>query len=89
MCGIKLWAPFQPKRVLDLAQNSSNCFRNDPVGQAYKIYSRGSASSNVGSFTCASNQSEANWTPLCPVAANAFSLFSGKKYQILVTKPVF
>jgi hypothetical protein len=31
-------------------------------------------SSNVGSFTCANNQSDASCTPLFPVAAKAFSL---------------
>lgn len=72
--GIKLWAPFQPQAVLDFSQNVCNWSRRGPTGQAYKIYSLGQISSIAGSFTCANNQSDANCTPLFPVAAKAFSL---------------
>lgn len=74
ICGVKLWAPFHPHNANDLSQKLCNCSRNGPVGHAYKIYSLVDVSSNVGSFTCANNQSEANWTPRFPVAAKAFSL---------------
>lgn len=74
MCGRKLWAPFQPCRFLDFAQNASSCLRKGPVGQAYSMYSRGVGSSSDGSCTCASSQSLASWADLCPVEANAFSL---------------
>lgn len=74
MWGVKLCAPFHPHNSLDWAQKFSNCWRNGPVGHAYRIYSRGEHSSSDGSFTCANNQSDANCTPRFPVAARAFSL---------------
>lgn len=74
MWGVKLCAPFQPQISKDFSQKFCNCSKNSPVGHAYNIYSRGDVSSKRGSFTCARSQSEANCTPLFPVAANAFSL---------------
>uniref|UniRef100_A0A8W7PUG5 Uncharacterized protein n=1 Tax=Anopheles coluzzii TaxID=1518534 RepID=A0A8W7PUG5_ANOCL len=68
MWGVKLWAPFQPHASLDWAQKFSSCCRNGPVGQAYRMYSRGAHSSRKGSFTCASSQSEASWTPRLPLS---------------------
>lgn len=74
MCGVKLCAPFHPQSASDLSQNNCSCSRNPSVGQTYRMYSRGDVSSSSGSFTCASNQSDASWTPRLPVAAKAFSL---------------
>lgn len=79
MCGVKLCAPFHPHKFNDFSQNVCNCCRNKPFGQAYNMYSLGDVSSNNGSLTCANSQSDANWTPLLPVAANAFSLENKKE----------
>lgn len=74
MCGVKLCAPFHEHNDKDLFQKFCNCCKRAPVGQAYKMYSLGELSSNKGSFTCASSQSDANCTSRLPVAAKAFSL---------------
>lgn len=75
MWGKKLWAPLRPHLLADSFQNSRSSYINDPLGQAYMMYSRHKLESNEVSLTWAKSQSAASWTPRLPVAAKAFSLF--------------
>lgn len=82
MCGNRLCASFHSQISRLSCQYCSSCWPNAPTGTANNAYSRNTfTSSNCGSFTCETNQFNASFAHLLPVAASAFSLWTHIDYD--------